>query len=99
MEHLKWFFKYYISSNQLYVNIKKYSFGQQKIEYLGHIISGARAEADPLKIEAMVKWPAPTSLRDLRGFLGLTCYYRIFVKGYRHIAGPLLKLLKKNCFK
>lgn len=49
-------------------------------------------------IKATLDWPFPTSLKFLRDFLGLTNYYKIFIKGYDLIAAPLTTLLKKNSF-
>ncbi|KAA0048440.1 Retrovirus-related Pol polyprotein from transposon 17.6 [Cucumis melo var. makuwa] len=70
-----------------------------KIEYLGHVICGEGVEVDLDKIKAIADWPCPTNVREVRGFLGLTGYYRRFVQHYGSIVAPLTQLLKKGGFK
>ena len=53
---------------------------------------------DPSKISAMLHWPTPTSITEVRAFLGLTGYYRKFVKGYGTIAKPLNNILRHKAF-
>nr|XP_028945303.1 uncharacterized protein LOC114819816 [Malus domestica] len=82
----------------LKVKLSKCSFGQDQIAYLGHTISGKGVAVDPSKIKAIKDWPRPTSLKGLRGFLGLTGYYRKLFKHYGLLAKPLTNMLKQGSF-
>ncbi|WVZ01111.1 hypothetical protein V8G54_027180 [Vigna mungo] len=73
-------------------------FAQQQVEYLGHVVSAAGIAPEHSKIQAMLDWPPPSTIKALRGFLGLTGFYRRFIKGYATIASPLTTLLKKDAF-
>jgi len=94
--HLKTTFEV-LRFNQLYIKESKCAFTQEQVEYLGHIISKTGMSTDPSKVAAMLDW-RPTSVKGLRGFLGLTSYYYRFVKNYGIISRFLTELLKKDGF-
>ena len=87
-----------LQQHNLYAKLSKCSFGLQEINYLGHTVSGKGVTMDQEKVQAVLNWPYPINLKQLRGFLGLTGYYRKFIKGYVSIATPLSNLLKKENF-
>eukprot|EP00268_Persea_americana_P050645 TRINITY_DN5521_c0_g1_i1.p1 TRINITY_DN5521_c0_g1~~TRINITY_DN5521_c0_g1_i1.p1 ORF type:complete len:370 (-),score=44.37 TRINITY_DN5521_c0_g1_i1:2500-3609(-) len=87
-----------LRNHKLHVKMEKCQFGQTKVNYLGHIISQKGVAVDPDKISTMIEWPNPTTIKALRGFLGLTGYYRKFIQGYGKIAGPPTSTPRKDSF-
>jgi hypothetical protein len=85
-------------THSLKAKLSKCTFGQPQVEYLGHILSGSGVQTNPAKIKEVVEWATPISLKKLRGFLGLTGYYRRFIPRYAIICQPLYAALKKNVF-
>ena len=85
-----------LRSANLKLKPTKCHFAQNKVQYLGHIISSDGIRVDPNKTAAISDFPAPTNTKHLKQFLGLSNYYRKFVENYASIAKPLHKLLRKN---
>lgn len=69
------------------------------MESVGHIISKDGVVVDPTKLDSVTKWLIPISIKALRGFLGLTCYYRKFIPKCGKIISPLTTLTKNDYFK
>lgn len=71
---------------------------QNNIEYMGYIISIEGVGPDHAKISEILNWPAPINIKQLRGFQGITCFYRKFVQKYSTLDAPLTALIKKDSF-
>ncbi len=80
----------------LKLNPNKCCFAAGSVVFLGHVASKERTRPDPSKIDAVRGFLAPTTVVNVRSFLGLTGYYRIYIKGYSKLAGPLFELTKKD---
>ena len=60
----------------------------QRVNYLDHVITANRVHTDPKKVEAVVIWHRPRSVRLVRSFLGMLTYYSRFIRDFQHIARP-----------
>ena len=87
-----------LQEGQFFLKQSKCLFAERQVEYLGHMVSEKGVEPVQAKVEAIQQWPIPKTLKALRGFLGLTGFYRRFIQGYASIAAPLTHLLKKDSF-
>jgi hypothetical protein len=72
--------------------LEKFSFGMDRVHYLGYIIDQHGVHVDLAKIQVIHDWPAPTTLTELQSFLGLANFYRRFVLGFSHIAWALSQI-------
>ncbi|XP_061356120.1 uncharacterized protein LOC133300572, partial [Gastrolobium bilobum] len=88
-----------LRENSLFAKLSKCLFAQPSLQFLGHIISGEGVAPDPSKTQAIQKWPIPQSATQVRAFLGLSGYYRRFIRHYASIAAPLTDLLTKDGFR
>ena len=80
----------------LKLQLRKCSFFQSEVSYLGHIVSRDGIAADPTKVEKVANWPVPTTTKEVQQFLGFAGYYRRFVKDFAHTARPLHRLTERG---
>jgi hypothetical protein len=93
LKHIKWTLDK-LKENSLFAKMKKCEWGTQEVEYLGHIIRPGQIAMDPKKIQAVMEWPVPQTIKNIQAFLGLANFYRRFVYRFSQIATPLTELTK-----
>ncbi len=80
----------------LKVNLSKCSFAQSEVKFLGHIMSKEGCRPDPANTEAIKKMKPPTSVKEVRRFLGMCGFYRKHVPNFAQIAAPLTNLTRNT---
>jgi hypothetical protein len=85
-----------LRDNQLYAKFSKCEFWIGDVPFLGHIISDGGISVDPAKVKEIMEWRVPTTVTEIRSFLGLAGYYRKFIEGFSKIAKPMTSLLEKG---
>lgn len=83
-----------LTKANLTISTEKSHFCKAKITYLGYQLDAKGLKADPQKIQPILDYPIPKSVRDVRRFLGLSGWYRRFIRDYSEITAPLTDLLK-----
>jgi hypothetical protein len=76
--------------------LSKCEFWLREIKFLGHTISQDGISVDPEKVQEVMDWKPPTTVWQIRCFLGLAGYYRRFIPNFSRIAKPMTELLKKG---
>ena len=85
-----------LQNEKLIAKKSKCAFFYQELRFLGHVITADGIKADPDKIDKVKYWPTPTTIKEAQMFMGLTSYYRKFIKGHSKIANPIHKFITKD---
>ena len=85
-----------LREQQLYAKFSKCDFFKDKIQYLGHLVSKDGIFVDPDKVKAIMEWPVPKNVSDIRSFMGITGYYRKFREDFSKISYHINSLQNKG---
>jgi hypothetical protein len=85
-----------LRENDLFCKPEKCEFHASQIEYLGYVIGQDGISMDKKKVQAILDWPIPKSVKQVQSFLGFANFYRRFVYAYSNITIPLTRLTKKS---
>lgn len=93
--HIKLIFERLREVN-LKIQLDKSEFLYKEVAFLRHIITPEGIKPNPSKLEAVLKYPIPKTVKEIKSFLGLIGYYRRFISGFAKITSPMTKCLKKG---
>ncbi|KAL0190891.1 hypothetical protein M9458_013589, partial [Cirrhinus mrigala] len=83
-----------LREHSLYLKLEKCEFHRPSVQFLGYVISAEGVQMDQGKVQAILDWPQPTTIKELQRFLGFSNFYRRFIQNYSSITAPLTSLLR-----
>ncbi|XP_029148285.1 uncharacterized protein [Arachis hypogaea] len=85
-----------LKERKSYAKLSKCEFWKEEVKFLGHVVSKGGIAVDSSKVEAVMEWERPTTVTEVRSFLGFAGYYRRFIEGFSRIVLPMMKLTRKE---